>query len=296
MEPKDPSAYTLAPPFWVTQADLYGPIVTYVPGRERNTRAHRDLTSKCWAMVFVCNLSKAVNIQVVEGHDAHHLADGLTRLCCEVGAPARLLIDRDSAFMKVLEEGHIDILDVESHMRKKTTMSFQLCPVDGHNFHGLVESTINSIQSAFKRMQLSNHRLHATGLQTVLKLVQNDLNSTPYGFTLGRTANNSPMLKLISPNSLLVGRINTRTSSGPFRLPTGPGNLMERVDKLYKAWFDVFNDTLLPLMITAHQPKWYLASDNLKGGDVVYFRKETGVLFGPWTVGMIDTAIRGRDL
>ena len=86
----------------------------------------------------------------IEGHDAHHLADGLTRLCCEVGAPARLLIDRDSAFMKVLEEGHIDILDVESHMRKKTTMSFQLCPVDGHNFHGLVESTINSIQSAFK--------------------------------------------------------------------------------------------------------------------------------------------------
>ena len=126
MGPKDPSAYALAPPLWVTQAELYGPIVTYVPGRERNTRAHRDLTSKCWAMVFVCNLSKAVNIQVVEGHDAHHLADGLTRLCCEVGAPARLLIDRDSAFMKVLQEGHINILDVENHMRKKTTMAFQL--------------------------------------------------------------------------------------------------------------------------------------------------------------------------
>ena len=54
-----------------------------------------------------------------EGHDADHLADGLTRLCCEVGAPARLLIDRDSAFMKVLKEGHINILDVESNMRKK---------------------------------------------------------------------------------------------------------------------------------------------------------------------------------
>ena len=179
-------------------------------------------------------------------------------------------------------------------MRKKTTMAFQLCPVDGHNFHGLVESTINSIQSAFKRMNLSSHWLHATGLQTVLMLVQNDLNSTPYVFTLGRTANNSPMLMLISPNSLLVCRINTRTSSRPFLLPTGPGNLMERVDKLYKAWFDVSSDTLLPLMITAHQPKWYSASDKLKGGDVVYFRKETGVLAGPWTVGTIDTAIRGR--
>ena len=43
MGPKDPSAYALAPPLWVTQAELYGPIVTYVPGRERNTRADRDL-------------------------------------------------------------------------------------------------------------------------------------------------------------------------------------------------------------------------------------------------------------
>ena len=252
------------------------------------------MTSKCWAMVFVCNLSKAVNIQVVEGHDAPQLADGLTRLCCEVGAPARLLIDRDSAFMKVLLDGQIDILDVETHMHKKTTMQFQLCPVSGHNFHGLVESTINSIQTAFRRMNLSNYRLHATGLQTLLKLVQNDLNSTPYGFTLGRTANNSPMLKLISPNSLLIGRINTRTSSGPFRLPTGSGQLMERVNKLYEAWFNVFNATLLPLMITAHQPKWCTASDDLKSGAVVYFRKETGALNCPWTVGTIDAAIRGR--
>ena len=85
-------------------------------------------------MVFVCSLSKACNIQVVEGHDTDHLADGLTRLCCE----ARLLIDRDSAFMKILNEGHIDILDVESNMRNRTQMSFQLCPVDGHNFQGLV--------------------------------------------------------------------------------------------------------------------------------------------------------------
>ena len=79
---------------------------------------------------------------MVEGHDADHLADGLTRLCCKVGAPARLLIARESAFMKVLNEGHINILDVESNMSNRTQMSFQLCPIDGHNFHNLVESTI----------------------------------------------------------------------------------------------------------------------------------------------------------
>ena len=44
--------------------------------------------------------------------------------------------------MKVLNEGHINILDVESNMSNRTQMSFQLCPIDGHNFHNLVESTI----------------------------------------------------------------------------------------------------------------------------------------------------------
>ena len=121
------------------------------------------------------------------------------------------------------------------------------------NFNSLIESTINLIQTASKKMQLPQYRSHATGLQTVWKLVQNDLNSTPYAFTLGGNANNSPMLKLISPNSLLVGRINTRTSSGPLQLPTGPSQPMARVEQLYSAWYDVFYDTLLPLMITTHQ-------------------------------------------
>ena len=40
-------------------------------------------------MVFVCNLSKAVNIQVVEGHDAPQLADGLMRLCLHESTPRR---------------------------------------------------------------------------------------------------------------------------------------------------------------------------------------------------------------
>ena len=83
------------------------------------------------------------------------------------------------------------------------------------------KTTISLIQTASKKMQLPQYRSHATGLQTVWTLVQNDLNSTLYAFTLGGNANNSPMLKLISPNSLLVGRINTRTVSGPFQPTTG---------------------------------------------------------------------------
>ena len=47
---------------------------------------------------------------------------------------------------------------------------------------------------------------------------------------------------------------------------------MARVEQLYSAWYDVFNNTLLPLMITDHQSKSYSSSDDLRVGDVVFFR------------------------
>ena len=68
MGPRDSSSYAIAPAFWVVQADLFGPLTTFVPNREVNTRNSPALSAKTWAMVFVCMLSKAINIQVVEGH------------------------------------------------------------------------------------------------------------------------------------------------------------------------------------------------------------------------------------
>ena len=65
------------------------------------------------------------------------------------------------------------------------------------------------------------------------------------------------------PNSVLAGRIHTRTSSGPLQLPTWPSQLMARLRQLYSAWYNVLNETILPLMITAPQPKGCPSNDNI---------------------------------
>ena len=297
MGPRDPSSYSIAPAFWVVQSDLFGPLTSYVPGREANTRNNPALPHKVWAMVFVCMLSKAVNIQIVEGHSAPLLADGLTRLCCETGVPARMLIDQDSAFMQLLRDGEVTIVDLETQIRTKTQIDFQLCPVSGHNFHGLVESKINVIQQGLKKIEAGSLRVHATGLQTLMKLVENDINSTPFGVTMGRSELNTPLLKLISPNQLRMGRINSRIPSGPFRLPSGPRDMIHRVQELYECWFKIFNDSLLPQMISQTAPKWYNGDSDIAVGDVVYFRKSEGsAIKGPWTMGMVEKALKGRDL
>ena len=101
-------------------------------------------------------------------------------------------------------------------MRSKTQVYFQLFPVSGHNQHGLVESKIKVILQGLTKKDAGSQRVHANGLQTLMKLIESNINSSSFGMTMGRGELNTPMLKLISPNQLMNGRINSRIPSVPF--------------------------------------------------------------------------------
>jgi hypothetical protein len=137
--------------------------------------------------------------------------------------------------------------------------------------------------------------LHATGLQTILKLIESDMNSTPLGVTMNRSSCNTPMLKLIAPDHLRLGRISNRIPSGPFKLPGSPHDMITRVDDLYWSWHEIFNDTMLLYLLTMTQPKWFNHDTDLKVDDVVYFRKTTGALKSAWTMGIVHEVDIGRD-
>ena len=295
MGPIHSSKFTLAPPFWICQCDLWGPMTTYVPGREKNTRNSAALSSKVWALVFVCCITKLTNIQIVESKDAAGICDGLTRLTCEVGTPSKMLVDQESSLIKVLNEGKIEILDLETMIRSKVSMDFSLCAVGGHNAHGLVEAKIKVAQTGFDKSGAGNLRLTATGTQTLAKQIENDMNNTPFGVVLGRSEANTPLLKLLSPNMMRIGRINSRNPIGPFKLPSGPKSLLDRVQDCYKLWFREYQDTLLMKYLTELQPKWFKSDRDLKPGDVVYFRKREGKLEGAWQMGIIDDVTRSSD-
>ena len=72
--------------------------------------------------------------------------------------------------------------------------------------------------------------------------------------------------------------------------------MISRVGELYEKWFMVFNDSLLPQLISQTAPKWYNHDRDLAQGDVVYFRKSEGPIKGPWTMGMVDSVLKFRDL
>ena len=281
----------ICPPFWVTQMDLFGPVPIYVPGLEKNTRT-RVLRAECHVLVFACPVTRLINLQVVEKRDGSGVMDGITRLSCEVGIPKLVLMDQDAAFIKSLKEVEYSYTDAEFNLNRDLGIEFITCPVSGHNQNGQVERRIRTVQESLREAGLESKKLHATGLQTMLKLVENQVNNLPLGFSFGRDHDNTPLMKLISPNMLRVGRNNARALNGPFRLPK-PGELLEKVQDMYSAWFKIWATTYISKIM--FKPKWWNQETCLNEEDVVLFKKKDSVLEDSWTLGTIEQLVRGRD-
>ena len=181
MGPISDHQLTLSPPFYAAFCDLDGPYKVYVPGHERETRNTKVISAKVYIMSFACPVTKIINLQVIEVKTADGVLEGLTRMGCEHGFPKFLLLDQESSFMKAVNDAEIHLKDLQMRSFKEHGIVCEVAPVSGHNFTGLIERKIKTVQESFDKLDLKNMRLHATGLQTLAKLVENDLNNLPLG-------------------------------------------------------------------------------------------------------------------
>ena len=282
----------VSPPFWISQMDFFGPFQVYVPGFEKSTRNRQALKSECNVLIFACPVTRLINLQVVEKKDSSGVVDGITRLACEVGIPKLLLIDKDSAIVKSMSEVEFHFQDAAFQLHREHGIEFLTCPVSGHNQNGQVERRIRTVQDSLRDAGIHSKRLHATGLQTILKLIENQINNMPLGYSYSNDQDNTPLLKLISPNMLRVGRNNSRALDGPMRLPRG-GELLDRVQETYESWYKIWSQSYIPKLL--FKPKWWSQETDLKEDDIVLFQKKDSVLEHAWTMGKIDQLIVGRD-
>ena len=293
MGPISASQLLIAPPFWMCQCDLFGPITVVVPGFERATRNRRVLEAKCWVMAVVCPTTRLVNLQVLESSKASGWIDAFTRLACEVGCPTHVFCDQDSAGMSAFKMAEVELRDLKQNLSREKGIQFSTCPVTGHDKHGHVERVIRSIQESFADSNLLNSTIHATGLQTICKLVENQYNNLPLGYHYGRDDDNSALLKIITPNMLRVGRINKRALDGPLRLPKDRGEIMAKVCEIYDSWFRVWAETMVPKLM--FKPKWFKSDKDLNDGDLVYFPRNENSVDSKWMMGIISKRHLGRD-
>ena len=170
--PLPPENFTLAPVFYVCQLDIFGPCHVYVPGHSMNLRNKKVLESKYYVSVFARPISKCVNLQVIENKAADGIIDGINRLCYEVGVPKMILTDQDSGIMKALTDCEVSHKDLQHVIYKEKGIVFKTCPVSGHNFHGLTERKILSVQKCLERINIDKLWLHATGYHILMKLIK----------------------------------------------------------------------------------------------------------------------------
>ena len=259
---------------------------------EKTTRNRQAFKSECNVLIFACPVTRLINLQVMEKKDSSGVVDGITRLACEVGIPKLVLMDKDATFVKALSEMEFVYQDAAFQLNRELGIEFQTCPVSGHNQHGQVERRIRTVKESLREAGINKEKFHATGLQTLLKLVENQINNMPLGYSYGNDQDNTELLKMISPNMLRLGRNNSRALDGPMRLPRG-GELLDRVREVYESWYRIWSQTYIPKLL--FRPKWWSDESDLSEGDVVLFQKKDSVLEHEWTYGRIDQLISGRD-
>ena len=136
-------------------------------------------------------------------------------------------------------------------------------------------------------------RLSAMGLQTLCKQIENTYNNLPLGFRYDRSQDNTPVLKMLVPNMLRIGRINSRALEGPVRLSGENRKMLRSIQDTYEAWYRIWCETYVPKLMT--QKTGFKNSRDLKPSDIVYFQKKQSELSSAWTMGIVDQIVRGRD-
>ena len=158
------------------------------------------------------------------------------------------LISQGSRIMKASIEAEVNINDIDLVLLKENKFQIKACSVSEHSMEGLAEYNIRSVAKSLEADGILRMKLHTTGFQTILKLIKNGLDNLLFGYSCGCSQVNSPVLKLIFPNLLRIGRNNSQASNGPITMLKSSGKLMDCIIGIYgcfSKWSAVRSEPLL---------------------------------------------------
>ena len=280
---------TVAPPFTICQVDLMGPFIA------RCEHNHRS-SVKVWGAVFKDPASGAIFVHAMSKCDTGSFLQAYTRFAARFCHPQRLYPDAGSQLLKACEEMQVSWVDVAYTLNAQhgVGVDHDVCPVGGHNHHGMVERSIREVKKLFYTVY-ANVKLDVLGFETAFNWVSNELNNLP--ICLGTRYRNLDHLDLLTPNRLIHGRANKRALSGCCMIGT-PSAMLSRMHQVFESWWRAWYDEKLSDYI-AKPAKWLRSDENVRVGDIVVFLKtgEEQVLGQPiWRVGRIrETEVSEKD-
>ena len=259
------SRLTIAPPFYFTQIDLFGPFEMVCEHQHRSTL-------RGYGVVFKDPGSGCVAANALQSYSTESFLQAFTRFASRYGVPDNVLIDQGSQLVSAFENMDLCLRSVEDNLSSKynVSISYSTAPVGGHNFNGSAERSIKEIKNLLKKT-FGGHRLDLLTLETALAWICSELNSFP--ICLGSKTQNLGNLDLLTPSRLLLGRNNRRSLGGYVKLDK-PSRMMEQLDQVYKTWWEIWKSEKLCDFIP--QPNnWNKSNYDLAVGDIVAFPRQT---------------------
>ena len=278
--------FTVAPAFYHIQIDLFGPLTSHCTHGRR-------ATVKTWGAVFKCCTTLALSVHVMDGYDTATFLDAFYRHGTRYGWPAKVFIDAGGQLISAFKNGDFSMVDVTATLNSTlgTEIEYEICPVNAHEAHGLVERSIREVKKILHAV-FAGLKMDILRQETVFSWVANELNSLP--LCLGSEYTNLEHADLITPNRLMLGRNNRRTVAG-LTLTAQPGRVLVQIDDIEKAWWNVWAKEKLG-SLTPRPAKWSVGEPDIQVDDVVVFvRDKNDIVGSTWRIGLVDETEVGED-
>ena len=294
MGPLSDCQISISPIFYYTLVDLWGPIKSFVPGYEKVTRSTADKPHDVYFMVFACGATGTVNVQVIEGKDTGFCLDGMNRFFCETTVPKFMFTDEEGGLVKSLKYGKVDIVDLSGTLSRQRGIFFDTVVPQGHSAHGRIEKKIHMLQQSLEQSEIRLHsRCTSLGWQTLGKLLEREVNSVPLGYLHHEAGGQNPLLRILTPNCLKLITNSDRAPVGPFTLPDSAAGILDNVQEKYEAWYLIWCEQYLPMLM--NRRKWHYKKENMKPGDIVYFKLTESKMSANWRIGKVEEVKLGSD-
>ena len=283
MGPVHSDNLNIAPAFYVTQVDIFGPVDTY-------SNVNKRAKVKLWFVVFCCCSTTAIDVKSMDDYSAESFILSYTRFACKVGHPKKLMPDAGSQLLKGCKEMVIEYYDLKHTLHRDYGVDFETSPVGAHYVHGRVERKIKHVQESFMKAVV-NEKLSVLQWETLAAQVANSVNNQP--IAIGNIVEEVENLDILTPNRLLLGRNNERSPTGNLQTTSNASKILGANGDIFRLWFESWLISYVPTLV--HQPKWFKSDQHTKIGDVILFLKSEKSFDRRYQYGLVKNVVVGRD-
>ena len=244
MGPIHISSFTIAPAFFFSLVDIFGPVNSY-------SNINKRVTVKIWFVIFCCCTTGAIDVKTMEDYSTESFILGFIRFACKIGYAKKLMPDEGSQLVKGCKVMKLEFYDIKHSLHERYGVEFETCPVGAHYMHGKVERKIRQVQEPFMKVT-ENKRLSIIRWETLGDQVANSENNQPVA--IGNVVLEVENLDILTPNRLLLARNNNRSPAGKLSVSNDPKRIIKANNDIFITWFKCWLISYVPTLM--HQPKW----------------------------------------